>query len=94
VNLVRILITDQIHEDGIKKLEQIGEVEVKTGLTPKQLLEEIKGYDVLVVRSATKVTNEVIKSGENLRIIARAGVGLEALTSLMLRRHQLLLWLN
>jgi len=77
VNLVKILVTDQIHDDGIKMLEQIGEVDVKTGLTPNQLLEEIKGYDVLVVRSATKVTKEVIDAGENLKIIARAGVGLD-----------------
>jgi D-3-phosphoglycerate dehydrogenase len=77
--LVRILITDPIHDDGIKKLEQVGKVDVKTGLTPKQLLEEIKGYDVLVVRSATKVTKEVIESGKNLRIIARAGVGLDTI---------------
>lgn len=77
MNLVKILVTDQIHDDGIKMLEQIGEVDVKTGLTPNQLLEEIKGYDVLVVRSATKVTKEVIDAGENLKIIARAGVGLD-----------------
>jgi D-3-phosphoglycerate dehydrogenase len=75
--LVKILVADQIHEDGIKMLERIGEVDVKTGLTPNQLLEEIKGYDVLVVRSATKVTREVIDAGKNLRIIARAGVGLD-----------------
>jgi len=75
--LVKIVVTDQIHDDGIKMLKQIGEVDVKTGLTPNQLLEEIKGYDVLVVRSATKVTKEVIDAGENLKIIARAGVGLD-----------------
>jgi len=79
VNLIRILVTDKIHDDGIKMLEQIGDVDVKTALTPNQLLEEIKGYDVLVVRSATKVTKEVIDSGENLRIIARAGVGLDTI---------------
>lgn len=77
--MIRILVTDKIHDDGIKMLEQIGDVDVKTALTPNQLLEEIKGYDVLVVRSATKVTKEVIDSGENLRIIARAGVGLDTI---------------
>jgi D-3-phosphoglycerate dehydrogenase len=77
--LVRILVADKIHDDGIKMLEQIGEVDVKTELTSNQLLDEIKGYDVLVVRSATKVTKEVIDSGENLRIIARAGVGLDTI---------------
>jgi D-3-phosphoglycerate dehydrogenase len=75
--LVKILVSDKIHDDGIKMLEKIGEVVVKTGLTPNQLLEEIEGYDVLVVRSATKVTKEVIGAGKKLRIIARAGVGLD-----------------
>jgi D-3-phosphoglycerate dehydrogenase len=77
--LVRILVTDKIQDDGIKMLKEIGEVDVKTGLTSDQLLDEIKGYDVLVVRSATKVTKEVIDSGKNLRIIARAGVGLDTI---------------
>lgn len=77
--MVRILVTDKIHDDGIKMLEQIGKVDIKTELSPNQLLDEIKGYDVLVVRSATKVTKEVIDSGENLRIIARAGVGLDTI---------------
>jgi len=75
--LVKILITDPIHGDGIKVLKEIGEVDVKTGLTPKQLLEKIKDYDVLVVRSATKVTKEIINSAKKLEIIARAGVGLD-----------------
>jgi len=75
--LVKILVTDPIHEDGIKMLEEVGEVDVKTGLTPTQLLGEIKGYDVLVVRSATKVTKDTIEAGRKLKIIARAGVGLD-----------------
>lgn len=79
MNLVKILVTDKIHDDGIKMLEEIGEVYVKTGLTPKELLEEIKRYDVLVVRSATKVTKEVIDEGKQLKIIARAGVGLDSI---------------
>ena len=75
--MAKILITDRIHEDGIKMLREVGEVDVKTGLTTKQLLEEIKGYDVLVVRSATKVTKDVIEAGRKLKIIARAGAGLD-----------------
>jgi len=75
--LVKILVTDPIHEDGIEMLERVGEVDVSTGLTTKQLLEEIKGYNVLVVRSATKVTKDVIEAGRKLKIIARAGAGLD-----------------
>lgn len=75
--MVKILITDSVHEDGIKVLKEIGEVDVKTELTPKQFLEKIKDYDALVVRSATKVTKEIINSAKKLKIIARAGVGLD-----------------
>jgi len=75
--LVKILVTDPIHEDGIKMLREVGEVDVRTGLTPKQLLEKIGSYDVLVVRSATKVTKDVTEAGRKLKIIARAGAGLD-----------------
>lgn len=75
--MVKILVTDPIHGDGIKILEEIGEVDVKTELTPTQLLGAIKDYDVLVVRGATKVTKEIIGAGRKLKIIARAGVGLD-----------------
>lgn len=75
--MTRILITDPIHEDGIKLLKEVGRVDVKTGMTNEQLLREIGGYDVLVVRSATRVSKEVIEAGKNLKVIARAGVGLD-----------------
>ncbi|MDI6819957.1 MAG: hydroxyacid dehydrogenase [Candidatus Hodarchaeaceae archaeon] len=75
--MTRILITDPIHEDGIRLLKEVGRVNVKTGMTNKQLLREIGSYDVLVVRSATKVSKEVIEAGKKLRMIARAGVGLD-----------------
>jgi D-3-phosphoglycerate dehydrogenase len=75
--LTKILITDPIHEEGIKLLKEIGRVDVKIGLSPEQLLREVGEYDVLVVRSATKVTREVIEAGRNLKLIARAGAGLD-----------------
>ncbi|MEM2192183.1 MAG: hydroxyacid dehydrogenase [Candidatus Hadarchaeales archaeon] len=75
--MVKILVSDKIHEDGINLLKEIGEVEVAIGLQPEELVEKIRNFDVLVVRSATKVTREVIEAGKNLKIIARAGVGLD-----------------
>lgn len=75
--MTKILITDPIHEDGIKLLKEIGQVDVKIGLSQEQLLLEVGDYDVLVVRSATKVTREVIEAGRNLKLIARAGAGLD-----------------
>lgn len=75
--MVKILVADPIHEDGVKALQEFAEVEVATGLTPARLFERLGGCEVLVVRSATKVTKEVIDAGKQLRVIARAGVGLD-----------------
>lgn len=72
------MISDPIAEEGVKKLEQAGfEVEVNTGLPPEELAKIIPGYDGLIVRSATKVTREVIEAAENLKAIGRAGIGLD-----------------
>jgi D-3-phosphoglycerate dehydrogenase len=74
---MRVLIADPIHEDGIKLLQGFAEVDVKIGLKPVELTRCIDKYDVLVVRSATRVTREIINAGEKLKIIARAGAGLD-----------------
>ncbi|MFQ6129955.1 MAG: hydroxyacid dehydrogenase [Candidatus Hadarchaeaceae archaeon] len=75
--MVKILVADPIHEDGIKALREFAEVEVATGLTTAKLFERLNGCEVLVVRSATKVTKKVIDAGKQLKVIARAGVGLD-----------------
>jgi len=75
--MANILVTDKIDEDGIRRLRAVAQVDVATGLKPAELLERIKDYDVLVVRSATKVTREVIEAGKKLKIIGRAGAGLD-----------------
>ncbi len=75
--LVKILITDKIHEDGVKLLKEIAEVDIATGLDLSELLKQVGDYEVIVVRSATKVTKEVIDAGKKLKIIARAGAGLD-----------------
>ena len=50
---------------------------MKTGLKPEELVETIENYDALVVRSETKVTPNVIEAGQNLKVIARAGIGVD-----------------
>lgn len=75
---MKILVSDAIAEEGIAKLREAGfEVEVKTGLKPEELIKVIPEYDGLIVRSATKVTREVIQAGKNLKAIGRAGIGLD-----------------
>lgn len=73
----RILVADPIAEDGISRLQAAGEVEVALKLTEDQLVEQIGPFQALVVRSETKVTAKVIAAGVNLRVIGRAGVGVD-----------------
>ena len=75
--MTKILVAEKIAPSGIEKLREQFEVEVKTDLTPEQLIAEIPGYDALIVRSATKATREVIEAGTSLKIIGRAGVGVD-----------------
>jgi len=76
---IKVLVADHLSPDGIKILqsEPQFEVDVKTGLTPKDLAAIIGPYEGLVVRSATKVTAEVIAKANRLKVIGRAGVGLD-----------------
>ena len=76
--MVKILVCDTIHDDGVKMLRDAGfEVDLDTKITPEELLKKIGDYDAMVVRSRTKVTRDVITAGKKLKAIARAGVGLD-----------------
>lgn len=76
---MKILISDLLSEKGIDILRNTPgfEVDVETSLTPEELLEVIKEYDALVIRSATKVTADIIASARKLKVIGRAGIGLD-----------------
>lgn len=75
--MVKILANDGIHPDGKLLLEEASYIVNEEKIPQDQLAERIGEYDVLIVRSATKVTREVIEAGKNLKIIARGGVGLD-----------------
>ncbi len=76
--MVKILVCDTIHEDGVRMLQDAGfKVELDTEITPERLIQEIGKYDGMVVRSRTKVTRDVIMAAKKLKAIARAGVGLD-----------------
>jgi len=77
--MFKILVSDALSEEGLGVLKSSKDfvVDVKTGLKADELKGIIGGYDALVVRSATKVTAEVIEAGKKLKIIGRAGVGLD-----------------
>ncbi len=75
----RVLVTDGIDQEGIDLLsaEPRLQVDVSPTLPPAELLGRIADYDAVIVRSATKVTEEVIRRGTNLKVIGRAGVGID-----------------
>lgn len=74
---MKILITDGIEKSGADILLKAGFELTQKTLSPSELLETIGDYDAIIVRSATKVTREVIDRGRNLKVIARGGVGLD-----------------
>ncbi|PLV56378.1 hydroxypyruvate reductase [Thermotoga sp. SG1] len=74
----RVHVNDPLDEEATKLLMEKEELEVTSEhLEKEELLKVIPGVDVLVVRSATKVTADIIEAGKNLKIIARAGIGLD-----------------
>lgn len=76
--MIKVLVTDPLEKEGIKILEKANFKVDQVGKLPPEKLSEIIGdYDVIVVRSGTKVTREVIRKGKRLKIIGRAGVGLD-----------------
>ncbi len=90
VDVLRILVADPIAPDGVDRLRAAGEVDVSTGLEPAELIRRIPAYDALVVRSETKVTAEVFAAAERLRVVGRAGVGVDNIDIEAATRHGVL----
>ncbi|MGD9003682.1 MAG: hydroxyacid dehydrogenase, partial [Desulfobacterales bacterium] len=76
---MKVLVSDNLGEAGIKMFESEPgfEVDVNTGLEPDALKSIIGDYDALVIRSGTKVTEDLLESAKNLKVIGRAGIGLD-----------------
>jgi len=76
---MKILISDKLAQEGIdilKKVESF-EVDCRYGLKPDELKKIISDYDALIIRSGTKVTADIIAAADKLKVIGRAGVGLD-----------------
>ncbi len=73
----KILISDGLSEDGVALLKTGGEVIVNSKITAEELVAALPEYQALVVRSRTKVNSKVIAAGTNLKVIGRAGVGVD-----------------
>ncbi len=76
---MKVLVSDQLSEVGVNIFQETPgiDVDVNIGLTPDELKAIIGQYDGLVIRSATKVTNEILEAADNLKVIGRAGIGLD-----------------
>lgn len=73
----KVLIPEKVSPDGLQLLQATLEVHEKKGLSAEELLSIIGDYEALIVRSETKVTAQLLAAGKKLRVVARAGVGVD-----------------
>jgi D-3-phosphoglycerate dehydrogenase / 2-oxoglutarate reductase len=77
-NEMKVLVSDNLSQVGIDILKNAGlEVDVKTGLSPEELKTIIGDYEGLAIRSATKVTADILSAAHKLKVVGRAGIGLD-----------------
>ena len=88
--MARILVADPLAEDGLDRLRREGEVTVAPKLSEASLVQCIGDYDALVVRSETKVTAPILEAGKRLRVVGRAGVGVDNIDVAAATRHGIL----
>jgi len=76
--LARVLVTEEIAQGGLDRLRAAGhDVDVRLGLGPEELVAAVPGAAALIVRSATRVTAEVLEAGADLVVVGRAGIGVD-----------------
>ncbi|NLN04850.1 MAG: phosphoglycerate dehydrogenase, partial [Clostridiaceae bacterium] len=75
---MRIIVTESIAEEGIKYLVDNGfDVDVRFGIEREELLSVIENYDAIIVRSVTKIDDELLERAANLKVVGRAGNGVD-----------------
>lgn len=76
---MKVLISDKFSPEGLKVFEEASGIEVayRPGISAEELLAEVADSDALVVRGGTQVTEEVFQAARNLRVVGRAGIGVE-----------------
>jgi len=83
----KILITDGLDEKGQSILRKSATVDDKSGISADDLLKVIPGYDALIVRGRTKITASVVAATSNLKVIGRAGVGVDNIDLEAAKQH-------
>ncbi len=74
---MKVLVSDSFSPEGLEQLKEQAEVDYRPEITPEELIKQVKLFEGLVVRSRSKVTAEVIEAGKKLKVIGRAGVGVD-----------------
>ncbi len=78
IKRMKVLISDNLSQVGVDVLRNAGlNVDINTGLSPEELKEIIGDYDALIIRSATRVTADLLEMAHKLKVIGRAGIGLD-----------------
>jgi D-3-phosphoglycerate dehydrogenase len=75
--MAKVFVSDSISREALRELEGHLDVHIETGLSESELCQKLRGYDALMVRSATTVTKAVIEAARDLQVIGRAGVGVD-----------------
>ncbi len=75
--MFKVLVSDPLPREGLAVLGSVAQIDFKPKLPPEELIRIIPGYDALIVRSGTKVTEAVLRAGKNLKVVGRAGVGVD-----------------
>jgi D-3-phosphoglycerate dehydrogenase len=87
-NKPKILIPEKVSPDGLALLKDQFEVDEKKGLSAEELKSIIGDYEALIVRSETKVTADLLNSAKKLKVVARAGVGVDNVKKLLSFTHK------
>ncbi len=73
----RILVLEEIHEDGIELFKEFADVDVRLGMNRAEILDVVDGYEAVVVRSVVQVDQEFLASASKIRVVGRGGTGTE-----------------
>ncbi len=84
----KILLTDGLEANGQEILKKAGQVDDRKGISAEELLAVVADYDALIVRGRTKVTEAVFAAGKNLKVVGRAGVGVDNIDLNAAKAHQ------
>ena len=75
--MAKVLITDKINDLAVDIVAKVAQVDNLPTMSEDELCEAIEKYDAILIRSQTKITSRIIENAKNLKVIARAGVGVD-----------------